>query len=108
MRFLDAILCMALAWKIHDADDAVRKACRNCLAKMQDKNDRKIINSIINSRRPTIHIAVMLRELPDYILKMGWDDKPPLPLKAAKLPIISTDPGASISSLSPLAAFMKR
>ncbi|MBD8088898.1 hypothetical protein IFT48_02815 [Pseudomonas fluorescens] len=107
MRFLDATLCIALASQIHGTDEAIRRTARSCAAKMTSQRDRRLIMGIVNSKKPTLHVAVMLQQMPDYILQMNLNGKPPMAFKTSKS-LTMSDPEPSVSAMSPLAAFLKR
>lgn len=107
MRFLDAILCISLASEIHGTDEAIRRTALSCAAKMKNQRDRRLILEIANGKKPTLHVAVMLNELPDHILQMNPSPRRPMPFKTPGS-LCMTDPDPSVSAISPLAAFLKR
>lgn len=106
MRFLDAILSIALAWSIHKTDEAVRRTARACAKATQDKGDRQIINAVVNSKSPTQYVRVLLTKLPDYILRTEWPDNPESPVTGS-LPLVPTRPAPAITKLKPLAMAFK-
>lgn len=69
MDIVDAILCVALAARIHKSDEAVRSTAKRC-AKKLSRMDRQIMFMIINSRSPLVTAEVCISKLDMDVLAL--------------------------------------
>jgi len=70
VRFLDAVLVLALAARIHRTDRAVREVAR-AIVKRVDPRYRHIVEAYVRAKTPCAAVEQMVATLPDWILKMN-------------------------------------
>ncbi len=75
MRFLDAVLVLALAARIHRTDRAVREVAR-AIVKRVDPRYRHIVEAYVRAKTPCAAVEQMVATLPDWILQMNPDPRP--------------------------------
>lgn len=75
MRFLDAVLVLALAARIHRTDRAVREVAR-AIVKRVDPRYRHIVDAYVHAKTPCASVEQMVATLPDWILQMNPEAKP--------------------------------
>lgn len=69
MRFLDAVLCLALASEIHNTDESIRRVAKSLLTKVPRRHRPEICH-FLNSPRPLYYTQCYVATIPDHILTM--------------------------------------
>lgn len=75
MRFLDAILVLALAARIHRTDTAVRSVAKT-VAKLIEPRYKSQIVAIMKAPKPCAQVELIVATLPDWILQMNPEPRP--------------------------------
>lgn len=68
MRFLDAIVCISLAARIHGTDKGVADTAKRC-AKFLPRADRTMMFNIMNSKSPHLYVHTYLELMPPELLQ---------------------------------------
>jgi hypothetical protein len=75
VRYLDAMLVLALAAKLHTTDEAVRAAASR-VAKRIERRHRADIYAIVNSTQPRLLVIRIISTIPDFIFRMNPAPQP--------------------------------
>ena len=69
MRFLDAVLCLALASEIHNTDESIRRVAKSLLSKVPRRHRPEILH-FLNSPCPLYYTQCYVATIPELILTM--------------------------------------
>jgi hypothetical protein len=93
MRFLDAVLCLALASEIHNSDESIRRVAKSLLNKVPRRHRPEICH-FLNSPCPLYYTQRYVASIPDSILTMDPGATPD-PTYRKYQPAVAHDNGQS-------------